>query len=150
MRRGMSKRSHRQKQNARNAVTLGRYFFLHRHFDMALKEFRWAAQRQPENLHPFVNLGITLMALHGHHEALESWRTGLALDPENTKAKFYLAEALTQMHRFEDARTLWNEVLESKADEQWTDLIREKLFLIERGMWGPLDYIQTLFEAALH
>lgn len=80
--------------------------------DRALREYREAARRDPEDPLIQYNLGFALARAGQREEAAASFRRALELDPGYRDARYNLAVALAEEERWEEAARQYRRVVE--------------------------------------
>ncbi len=94
--------------DAREHNDLGVSYQANREFDLALREYRRAAELDGDWARPLINGGNTLAAMEQWSQAAELYRSALQRQPEQAEAMNNLAWVLLQQGDLVEAR-LWAE-----------------------------------------
>ncbi|MBV9008346.1 MAG: protein kinase [Verrucomicrobia bacterium] len=114
------------------------YYYGHRDYDHALKEFRLAQKELPNDADVALALGLVLRRKAAWDESVASLQRASRLDPLNMRVLSHLAETLDGLRRYQEEEQVYARELALKPDDAELRLEHAYLHWKETGSTGEL------------
>ncbi len=116
---------------------MGRFYLLKHDYEAALRHFKSALQKDPDNAHLESDIGVAYLQKAqsessplAFERAIQHFSRALELEPTLLEALFDRALCYQKMGRFSEARADWMKYLEQDATSPWASEVRHYLRLI--------------------